>query len=95
MHPSSEQKREIITLSVLLFQIILATVLAVAAAAPNPGLLHAPAVAYATPAIHAAPLALAAPVVAAPVIKTYAAPVVAAPVVKAYGHYGLYGGHYW
>lgn len=82
-------------LSVLSFQIILATVLAIAAAAPNPSLLHAPAVAYAAPAIHAAPLALAAPVVAAPVVKTYAAPVVAAPVVKAYGHYGLYGGHYW
>lgn len=95
MPPSSGQKCENITLSVLSFQIILATVLAVVAAAPNPSLLHAPAVAYAAPAIHAAPLALAAPVVAAPVVKTYAAPVVAAPVVKAYGHYGLYGGHYW
>lgn len=92
MSPFSGQKPEIINLSVLSFQIILATVLAVAAAAPNPSLLHAPAVAYAAPAIHAAPLALATPVVAAPVVKTYAAPVVAAPVVKSYG---LYGGHYW
>jgi len=90
--PSSGQTCENINLSVLSFQIILATVLAVAAAAPSATLLHAPGIAYAAPAIHGAPLALAAPVVAAPVVKTYAAPVVAAPVVKAYGHYG---GHYW
>jgi hypothetical protein len=80
------------------FQIVLAVVLTVSAAAPKPGYLHAPAVAYAAPVIHAAPLAYAAPVVAAPVVKTYAAPVVAAPLVKAYGHplayHGLYGGHY-
>jgi hypothetical protein len=90
----------VLTLSVFpfWFQIVLAVVLTVVAAAPKPGYLHAPAIAYAAPAIHAAPLAYAAPVVAAPVVKAYAAPVVAAPLLKAYAqplaYHGLYGGHY-
>lgn len=99
MPPSSRQKSDDLIRCYFRFQIVLAVVLTAAAAAPTPGgLLHAPAVAYAAPAIHAAPVAFAAPVVAAPVVKAYAAPLVAAPVVKAYGHSlaygGLYGGHY-
>ncbi|PSN45895.1 hypothetical protein C0J52_20515 [Blattella germanica] len=82
-------------------EIVLAVVLAVAAAAPTPGYLHAAPVAYAAHAYHA-PIAYASPVVAAPVVKTFAAPVVAAPVLKTYhglgyhglGYHGLYGGHY-
>ena len=99
MPPSSRLKSDNLIHCCFRFQIVLAVVLTVAAAAPAPGgILHAPALAYAAPAIHAAPVALAAPVVAAPVVKAYAAPLVAAPVVKAYGHSvaypGLYGGHY-
>jgi hypothetical protein len=97
--PSSTWKSDNLICCYFRFQIVLAVVIAAAVAAPTPGgLLHAPAVAYAAPAIHAAPVALAAPVLAAPVVKAYAAPLVAAPVVKAYGpsvaYHGLYGGHY-